>query len=96
MLSDTQISVAVPANFGGIVDVRVHNRCETSPISSGDRFTYLYPSDQCRVGTCSLSIGSPPGRPLGHVALGFLDGLNTDAGVRITPREAQLGFRFLF
>ena len=90
VLSDSQILVTVPANVGGPVDVRVHNACGTSPVSGGDRFAYQYPSSQCQSGTCSLDIGSSSAGALGHVALGFLDGFNTDGGVTITPGEAQL------
>lgn len=90
VLSDTQLSVVTPPNFGGSVDVRVANTCGVSPVSSGDRFQYQYPSSQCLAGTCSLAVGSSAGRALGHVALGFLDGFNTDAGVTITPKDQQL------
>jgi type 1 fimbria pilin len=85
VLSDSQISVTVPANFGGPVDVQVHDACGTSPVQSRDQFTYVYPSSECVSGSCSVSIGSTAVGTLGHVALGFLDGFNTDAGVTITP-----------
>lgn len=90
VLSDSQISVTVPANFGGPVDVRVHNTCGTSAVSSGAQFTYTYPSSQCVSGTCSVSVSSKSVGDLGHVALGFLNGFNTDAGVTITPSDEQL------
>lgn len=90
VLSDSQISVAVPPNFGGTVNVRVHDLCGTSPIGVGDLFTYQYPSTQCFSRTCSVTVGSSPLGALGHVGLGFLDGFNTDAGVAITSRDAQL------
>ncbi len=90
VLSDSQIRVAVPANFGGAVDVRVHNACGTSPVSGGDQFTYDYPSSQCRSGTCSVTVSRTAVGPLAHVAAGFLDGLNTDAGVAITPGVRSL------
>lgn len=90
VVSDSQIDATVPANFGGPVDVRVHNTCGTSPVSSGDVFTYDYPADQCLTGSCSISISSSTTGPLGRVALGFLDGFNTDAGVSITPSDVQL------
>ena len=90
VLSDSELSVVTPPNFGGPVDVRVHNTCGTSPVSPGARFQYQYPSSQCQAGTCSLTVGSSSGRALGHVALGFLDGFNTDAGVTITPQDAAL------
>ena len=90
VLSDSQISAVVPPSFGGPVDVRVHNLCGTSPPAAGDQFTYDYPASQCLSGACSVSISSSTVGPLGHVALGFLDGFNTDAGVRISPRDAAL------
>lgn len=85
VLSDSQIRVVVPPNFGGPVDVRVHNACGTSAISGGDQFTYDYPASQCLSGSCSVTVSGTAVGPLGHVAEGFLDGLNTDAGVAITP-----------
>ena len=85
VVSDSQIRVAVPANFGGPVDVRVHNACGTSPVTGADQFTYDYPSSQCRAGTCTVTVSGTAVGGLGHVADGFLDGLNTDAGVTITP-----------
>jgi hypothetical protein len=90
VLSDTQIQAVVPASFGGPVDVRVHDACGTSPVTPSDTFTYQYPSDQCRTATCTVTIGPGVAGQLGHVALGFLDGFNTDAGVTITPSEAAL------
>lgn len=90
VVSDSQINAVVPPNFGGTVDVRVHNLCGTSPVQGGDTFTYDYPPDECTAGSCSLSIGSSEISPVGRVALGFLDGFNTDAGVTITPQDAQL------
>jgi hypothetical protein len=90
VLSDSQISVTVPASFGGTVNVRVHNACGTSPIQSSDQFTYAYPSSECVSGSCSVSITSTPMGTLGHVALGFLDGFNTDGGVTITPHDQTL------
>ncbi len=90
VLSDSQIRAVVPANFGGIVDVQVHDACGTSPLSVGGEFTYDYPSNQCLTGTCTLHIGATPSGELTHAALGFLDGFNTDAGVTITPHDEQL------
>jgi len=90
VLSDSQIQATVPASFGGPVDVRVHDACGTSPVATGDRFTYTYPAGQCLSGSCQVTIGSTAAGNLGHVALGFLDGFNTDAGVTITPAEAAL------
>jgi hypothetical protein len=90
VLSDSQISAVVPPNFGGSVDVLVHNLCGTSPVGAGDEFTYEYPASQCLAGTCTASISRFAVGPLGHVALGFLDGFDTDAGVRIAPRDAAL------
>jgi hypothetical protein len=90
VLSDSQIQVTVPANFGGTVNVRVHNACGTSPIQSSDQFSYVYPGGECVSGNCSVSIGSTAMGSLGHVALGFLDGFDTDGGVTITPQDAAL------
>jgi hypothetical protein len=90
VISDNQMTVTVPPSFGGTVDVRVHDSCGTSPVASGDRFTYVYPAGQCTSGTCSVSISSTPTGTLGHVAVGFLDGFNTDAGATITPQDVQL------
>lgn len=90
VVSDTQINAVVPANFGGTVDVRVHNKCGTSPVQSGDQFTYAYPANQCVAGSCSIDVQSTAGAPIGHVANGLLDGFNTDAGVAITSQDATL------
>jgi hypothetical protein len=90
ILSDSQISVVTPANFGGTVDVRVNNSCGITPLAPADRYTYTYPATQCLSGTCSLRIGSPQVGQLRHNALGVLDGFNTDAGVRISFPESQL------
>ncbi len=84
ILSDSRISVVTPANFGGTVDVRVYNSCGATPLAAADRYTYTYPASQCLSGTCSLRVGSRQVGHLTHSALGALDGLNTDAGVRIT------------
>ncbi len=90
VLSDTQITAVVPANFGGQVDVRVHDSCGWSPASSGGVYTYDYPDSQCVSGTCSIAIDSSSPAPLSHAGVGFLDGFNTDAGVRITPEDTAL------
>jgi hypothetical protein len=90
VVSDTQITAVVPANFGGQVDVRVHDSCGWSPISSGDAYTYEYPNSQCVSGTCRVAIDSSSPAPLSHAGVGFLDGFNTDAGVEITPEDSAL------
>lgn len=90
VLSDTQIRATVPPNFGGPVNVAVHDTCGNSSLNSGDVFTYTYPSTQCVSGTCSISVGGSSGAGLRHAALGFLDGFNSDAGVNITSAEAAL------
>lgn len=90
VVSDSQIVATAPASFGGTVNVRVHNACGTSPIASSDQFTYEYPTSECVSGSCSVAIGSTSVGTLGHVALGFLDGFNTDSGVTITPHDVAL------
>ncbi len=45
---------------------------------------------QCLTGTCSISIDPSPQGPLTHVGVGFLDGFDTDAGIRITAEDAHL------
>ena len=76
VLSDTEIRAVVPANYGGTVDVQVHNRCGTSGTGAGDGFTYAYPANQCLGGSCSISIGSSAVGPLTHAADGLLNGFN--------------------
>lgn len=88
--SDTQISAVVPPNFGGLITIMVHNSCGWSPMTVGSEFTYKYPSSQCLSGTCSISTSSAAQGALRHAGVGFLDGFNSDAGVTITPAEAQL------
>lgn len=90
VISDSEIDVTAPANFGGAVDVEVHNTCGTSASAPDGEFTYTYPSNQCLSGACTVSVSSTPVGSLGHVALGFLDGLNTDANVPITPSDIRL------
>jgi hypothetical protein len=103
ILSDSQIRVTTPPNFGVGVNVRVYNSCGITPIVAGDWFTYTYPASQCLSGACSVTIGSPQAGSLTHSALGLLDGVNTDAVVSsisvgeydllksLAPRQWRLG-----
>ena len=84
VVSDSEISAVVPADYGGPVTVQVHNRCATSSAQSGGTFTYEYPADQCLSGTCSVAIGSSSMGPLTHNAAGLLNGF-TDLRQPPTP-----------
>ena len=41
MLSDSQIVAIAPPLPAGTVDVRVTGPCGTSPVTAGDKFTYV-------------------------------------------------------
>lgn len=89
VISDSEISAVVPANYGGLVNVQVDNRCATSPAQSGATFNYAYPADQCLSGTCSIAIRSSSIGPLTHNADGLLNGF-TGLRQEPTPRLRRL------
>ncbi len=86
VVSNTEIIAVAPPDYGGRVDVQVHNLCGTSqPTPSGDSFTYTYDdAHQCLSGTCQVAVdGTSELGPVGHIANGYNSGYNTDAGTKI-------------
>ncbi len=79
VVSDREIVAFSAPDYGGKVDVQVHNMCGTSaPTPGSDSFTYEYDTSQCLSGTCQVSVDANTEQgPISHVGNGFNEGYNS-------------------